>query len=357
MAVRGVRNSCEASAVKRRNCSKARCSLPSIAFNTAPSLPNSSSRFWTDSRAPKSCADIFCVSRVIASIGASALRARAYPPKPASNTPRGSPMSRTVVNSRSSRHIACSLWATRRTTMELSRWCGLLASRTRKPFGRRSETGTMSSLASFRVGVLPVPAQGVGEYDRGACLPTTKSRRIYASRDHPLRRDAVAELTTHPVRWRFAPQPSPCLLKGYDRLAPACSGKGKTEMRPHTPQATRPAQPRTRASVVIGHCWVTVSSLFPQHKPNASHGVNQLGVEGLIHFPAKTVDVNVDDVIDWRRASFLPHIARQHFPRNDLPFVPEQIFQKLKLPACQFDVLPPPFRAASHHVHFQISKS
>jgi len=59
MAVRGVRNSCEASAVKRRNCSKAPCSLPSIAFNTAPSLPNSSSRFWTDSRAPKSLCGYF----------------------------------------------------------------------------------------------------------------------------------------------------------------------------------------------------------------------------------------------------------------------------------------------------------
>jgi len=51
--------------------------------------------------------------------------------------------------------------------------------------------------------------------------------------------------------------------------------------------------------------------------------------------------VNVDDVIDWRRASFLPHIARQHFPRNDLPFVPEQIFQKLKLSRCQFQVIAP----------------
>ena len=64
-------------------------------------------------------------------------------------------MSKTVVNSRRSRHIACSLWATRRMTMELSRWWGLLASRSRKPFGRRSETGAMSSFASAREGGPP----------------------------------------------------------------------------------------------------------------------------------------------------------------------------------------------------------
>src|SRR5882762_9603644 len=117
--------------------------------------------------------------------------------------------------------------------------------------------------------------------------------------------------------------------------------------------STTTYQSVSRDRTLLGDSFITL----PAHKPNASDGVNQLGVEGLIHFPAKTVDENVDEVIDWRRASFLPHIARQHFPRNDLPFVPEQIFQKLKLPACQFDVLPPPFRAASHHVHFQISKS
>ena len=55
-------------------------------------------------------------------------------------------------------------------------------------------------------------------------------------------------------------------------------------------------------------------------------------VEGLIHFPAKPVDVHVHDVIEWGCTSRLfPDVARQHLPRNDLLFVPKQVFKKLKL--------------------------
>ena len=44
-----------------------------------------------------------------------------------------------------------------------------------------------------------MPAHPVGECDREACLPATKSQRIYESRDHPLRRDAVFDQT-----WKWA---------------------------------------------------------------------------------------------------------------------------------------------------------
>ena len=48
--------------------------------------------------------------------------------------------------------------------------------------------------------------------------------------------------------------------------------------------------------------------------------------------PAKPVDVHVHDVIERRCAGGLfPDAARQHLSRNDLLFVPKQIFEKLEL--------------------------
>jgi len=110
----------------------------------------------------------------------------AYPPKPASNTPRGSPMSRTVVNSRMfapHRLLVVGNPKNNYGVVEMVWAAGEPDSQTvRKTLG---DWDDVFPCLFPRGVVLPVPAQGVAEYDRGACLPTTKSRRTYASPGSP----------------------------------------------------------------------------------------------------------------------------------------------------------------------------
>ena len=93
MAVRGVRSSCDASAVKRFNRSKESCRREKVVLKTMASLPNSSFGFSTGRRSESRSAVISCAFETMPLIGDRALPARRYPPTSASAKAPGNPSS------------------------------------------------------------------------------------------------------------------------------------------------------------------------------------------------------------------------------------------------------------------------
>ena len=64
--------------------------------------------------------------------------------------------------------------------------------------------------------------------------------------------------------------------------------------------------------------------------------------------------INVDDV-GCRIEMKVPHMLQQHRPGNDSAFVADQIFEKLKLSAQQFDLPPAPGRSPQHKIQFEVT--
>ena len=91
---RGVRSSCEASAVNRRCRSNARSSRSSIALKAAVCRPNSSSTVGAARRSERSSAPSRSAARVMRSTGRSARVARNEPPSHATTSATTSPASR-----------------------------------------------------------------------------------------------------------------------------------------------------------------------------------------------------------------------------------------------------------------------
>jgi hypothetical protein len=61
--------------------------------------------------------------------------------------------------------------------------------------------------------------------------------------------------------------------------------------------------------------------------------MDQFPIKAFIDLPAQPGHMNVDDVVERCDSGwFLPYLSGQHFPRNDLFLVLEEIFEQFKLP-------------------------
>src|SRR4051794_34240652 len=88
--------------------------------------------------------------------------------------------------------------------------------------------------------------------------------------------------------------------------------------------------------------------------PGAAHRVDQRIGLLAVDFAAHAPDIDVDDVgrgIEMQ----IPDVLQQHGPRHDAAFVAHQIFQQLKFPRQQRDVLAAPADGPRHQVDREIA--
>src|SRR5439155_16364097 len=101
----------------------------------------------------------------------------------------------------------------------------------------------------------------------------------------------------------------------------------------HRSRASARGRRRTMRSVERESTRRTKASwlAFPQDKADAADGVDQPSAAFGVDFLAETRDLNINHVVERRRAPrFLPHLARQHLPRDQVALMPEQVFEQLK---------------------------
>ena len=83
--------------------------------------------------------------------------------------------------------------------------------------------------------------------------------------------------------------------------------------------------------------------------------VDQPGRALTVDLAPQPGDVNVDDVVERRRARrFLPHVSRQCLARHHLTLIAEQELEEFKLPHRQFNRLAGPRHLPGNEVHRQV---
>ena len=99
--------------------------------------------------------------------------------------------------------------------------------------------------------------------------------------------------------------------------------------------ATGTARPRTgwRAAHGLTRATTSCSRLaLPKHEPNSADGMNQACVAVEIDLLAQARHLHVDDVVERRRSPrLLPDVAGEHFPRDEMALMPEQILEQIEL--------------------------
>src|SRR5262249_47443632 len=94
---------------------------------------------------------------------------------------------------------------------------------------------------------------------------------------------------------------------------------------------------------------------FPQHESDSADGMYQPRRAVDIDFLTQPRHLHVDDVVERRGAArLLPHIAREHLTRDEVPLVPQEVFEQLELAAGQIDHVIAPHHAARDEIEFQI---
>src|SRR5207248_11757525 len=77
---------------------------------------------------------------------------------------------------------------------------------------------------------------------------------------------------------------------------------------------------------------------FAQHETDSAHRMNQTCRAFGIDLPPKPGHLHVDDVVERRRAMrLLPDVPRQHFPRNEVALMPQQILEQIEFAARELD--------------------
>ena len=86
--------------------------------------------------------------------------------------------------------------------------------------------------------------------------------------------------------------------------------------------------------------------------------MDQLGRVAFIDLAAQVGDVDINHIIQRRDAvGFAPDIAGQHFARDHLARLPQQVGQQVKLPGRQFDGLSGARNPPGLQIHEQIRRS
>src|SRR6476660_1761729 len=77
---------------------------------------------------------------------------------------------------------------------------------------------------------------------------------------------------------------------------------------------------------------------FPHDEPDAANGVNQTDSAFRIDLATESRDLNVDDVVERRRATWLfPHIPREHFAGHQVALMAQEVFEQFELARGQID--------------------
>ena len=92
--------------------------------------------------------------------------------------------------------------------------------------------------------------------------------------------------------------------------------------------------------------------------PNAADGVHEFGRRPVVHFAPNSGDMHIDDVVQRGVPNRLfPNIAGQHFARNNLPAVGQQVFEDLEFSCGEIQHSRPARDSASQQIHLQIGHS
>src|SRR5574343_914811 len=101
--------------------------------------------------------------------------------------------------------------------------------------------------------------------------------------------------------------------------------------------------------------WRTIWYPLAQLEADAAQRMDELWPAADVHLLAQPGDMHVDDVVEGCGALHLvPDVPRQHLAGNDLAFMSQQVFEKLKFAAREFDHMLAAVHLAGHQVHFEI---
>src|SRR4051812_16110253 len=94
-----------------------------------------------------------------------------------------------------------------------------------------------------------------------------------------------------------------------------------------------------------------------QHKPHAAYRVDQ-SISGIgIHLLTEAGHLDVDDVVQRRGTSRLfPDLPCQHFSRNQMPLMAQQVFEELELTRGQVEEALPTDGAACDQIHLEVRR-
>src|SRR5262245_25930951 len=94
---------------------------------------------------------------------------------------------------------------------------------------------------------------------------------------------------------------------------------------------------------------------FADDEADTSYGVDQREAAFDVDFLAKARHLDVDHVVDGRRAArFLPDFARQHFTRYEMILMPKQVLEQLELACGQVELAIATCRATRDQIELEI---
>src|SRR5262249_58961456 len=94
---------------------------------------------------------------------------------------------------------------------------------------------------------------------------------------------------------------------------------------------------------------------FPQDEADTPNRVNETRRAFRIDLSAEPRDLNVDHVVERRRATgLLPDVAGQHFARDQVALMAQQVFEQLELARRQIDQLVGAGHAPGDEIELQV---